>query len=700
MKSDFIILFSFISGILSYEFNIPFLYTLIPLPFIKKFQKKYIFLFLFFFLLGRFSTYLYQKNNIINKKIDFSQLSSIEGEIISTKEKPFEKEMLIKTKKIFIENNYYELNRKIIIKTKEREKFLPGEKVKIKVAKVMEINPPKNPFEFDYKKFMERQGIFFQVISNEIKKSKKDINLKLFFSYLRDGIEKRIEKYTNFNPESSELIKLLTIGSDDPPDFLRELGIKSGIYHLFVISGIHIVFLIFFLKVLFIPFQKLNNTKPKLFPFLILSILWFYNFLCGFRIPITRAVLMVSFYLISEIIEREIDALTSITFSCILLLFLNPYYIYSISFLLSFLSTGGIIMLSKNLNIFKKNNFFINLLIVSISAQLFILPLMFYNFGYFYPLGIINNLIFTPFVGLITILSFISIIIPFLFLPLNLINNFFLNCLVFISHFSPQICLYFPLSYVFIYYFILSLFIGNLRGKITIYLFSISILTFVLFHFFYKTDKKEIIFFSSKNPLILVNNKNNGVLILKGKIEGYEKWKEILFKITQKEKIKIEKIVLFGNESVENLFWLSRFCKKIYTGDFEIPTNLNFLLNDMDIKKAPEKIKINDIEFGLKENLLIELNKFKILILLNEIKEDSSISDKYLLIYYTGKFKKGKNEKFIDELKPIFSVIPKNIKKFENLKSLCKNYYLEKSAVILNLKTGIPEYWKNDKRRY
>ncbi|MCM8818427.1 MAG: ComEC family competence protein [Candidatus Omnitrophica bacterium] len=669
---------------------------MIPLFFIQKLNKKYLFLFIFFLSSGYFSMYIYQKDN---KKINFSKLSSIEGEVISVKERPFEKEILIKTKKIFTEDNEYETTKKIIITTKERKKFLKGENVKIKVKSIKEINSPKNPFEFNYKKFMERQGIFFKVISDEIE-TLNNTNLNLWFSYLREKVEKRIEKYTGFNPEASELIKLLTLGSDDPPDFLKELGIKTGIYHLFVISGIHIVFLIFFLRVLFIPFQRLNNTKPKLFPSLILFILWFYNFLCGFRIPITRAVLMTSFYLISEILEKEIDFFTSIIFSCILLLLINPSFIYSISFLLSFLATGGILILYPKVNIFKKNNFFINLLVISLSAQLFILPIIFYNFGYFYPLGILNNLIFTPFVGLITITSFVSIFITFLFLPLNLIIDFFLKCLTYVSHFSPQIIIYSSLLSVFSYYIILSILILKLKKKIKIFLLSTIIFFLFVPQFLNKTDKKEIIFFSSKNPLILVRNQNKGVLIVKGGFKRYKNWREILLKITKKEKLYIEKIILVGKESLENLFWLSKFCKEIYTDAFEI--SINSPLNYSNIRKTPKKIEVYDVEINVIDgNLIIKSGKFKVLILFNEFFEKLLFSDKYLLTIYPAEFKRSrKNEKLLNELNPFFYIIPKDIKKFENLKSLCKNYYLDKSTIIVDLKTGIQEYWKDDKRKY
>lgn len=689
MKFEILILFSFISGILIQNpvFVIPF----IPLFFIERLNKKLLLFLIIFFFLGCFSIKFHINNTLFPQNINFSKISSIEGEVISTKEMPFEKNIKIKVKKIFIKDIPYKSRFNLVLKTKEKKEFLPGEDLRILIKKMERFPSPKNPFDFNYKKFMERQGIFFYIKSESIKKIDGK-NIKLYFSYLKKNIEKRIERYTKFNPDGCELIKLLTVGNDDPPDFLKELGIKTGIYHLFIISGIHIVFLIFFLKIIFIPFQKINNTHPKLFPISALSILWFYNILCGFRIPITRAVLMVSFYFLFEIFEKDIEALTSLIFSAIILLLTNPHYIYSTSFLLSFLSTAGILIFPKKLSL-KNKNFLTNLFIISISAQLSILPIIFYNFGYFYPLEIINNLFFTPLVGIITIMSFISLFISFFFIPLNFITSIFLKSLVFISNFSPKVNIYFPLSFVFIYYFLFLILLLPLKKKKKFSLLFIIVLFYLYFQFVEKPDERKIIFFSSQNPIILIQNQNKGLLILKDKTIKPDYWTEILYKITKKEKIKIEKVFLIDEKSIENVLWISKFCENIYIN--ELPNIPSFLFFNFNIKRCPEKIVFDNIEIFCEDgNILLLSGKFKILILFNKSLKENILKDKYLLVY-PAEFKNSKkNEELIGKLKPLFNIISKNTKKFENFKSICKNYYLEESAVILNLKTGIVEYWR------
>ncbi|HOK55758.1 MAG TPA: ComEC/Rec2 family competence protein [bacterium] len=700
MNIEILILFSFVLGIVLNDF-LPFYYifSLLPLFFISEINRKFIIIFLLFFLSGYYITENY-KRKLIPEKIDFSQNSVIEGEIINIKEKKFEREIVLNIKKIYKDNENKIWKGKVLLKTRNNDKLLPGENLRIKEFSISKIYPPKNPSEFNYKKFMERQGIFYLIKSDSIEKTESRKNLRLLNSYIREKIEKRIENYMKFNPDGYEIVKLITIGSDDPPDFLKEIGIKSGIYHLFVISGIHIIFLILFFKILFIPFQKINNTHPKFFPFLLLFILWFYDFLCGFKIPVTRAVLMVSFYLIFEIFERKIEPIKSIILAGFLLLFINPYNIYSISFLLSFLSTFGILIIPGKIKL--KRNFITNSFISTFSAQLFILPVLFYNFGFFYPFGILNNLLFTPLVGFLTINSFISIFLPFLFFILNFATNIFLKLLIFISNFSLKVNVYFPLFFILIYYFSLFIIFVPLKKSLRFITSFLIILLLVFFQVNLKENKKEeVIFFSLKNPFILINKESKGILITSNKIENPVFYKSTLYKLLKEKKIKIEKAIITGKNFSENLIFISKYCKNIYISDSILkPCFFNY--ENIKSFHNDDKIITDNFLFSFKKgNLLVKYDNFKFLIILDEDLEKSITEDKYFLIYLVAYKKNNKNDEIINSLQSPFLILQKETKKFENLKSLCQNYHLNKSSIILNLKTGMINYWRtNDIRKY
>lgn len=677
MNLEIFSLISFLIGILTYKsFLFKIFLSFLPLFFLPKLNKRIFSYFYFFLFLGFFVAHI----NSRKYKFDFEyqKVSEIEGNVLTVKERPFKKVITILAKKIYVENKFYDSNFKLILETKRKREFLKGENLKIKGIKLENIVPPRNPYEFNYKKFLERQGIFLKGKSDDIEIIEEKPNLQLHLSLLRRRIEKRIEKYMKFNQDGYELIKLITIGNDDVPDFLREIGIRSGIYHLFVISGIHIIFIVLLFKIIFIPFQKINNVNPKIFPIFLLSFLWFYNFLCGFRMPITRVVLMFTFYLVSEILGIEIEPLKSLIFASFFLILLNPFNIYNLSFWLSIISTAGILVIYKRID-FEKRNFITNSLFATLSAQISILPILFFNFHYFYPVGILTNLIFTPFTGILLCLSFISFFIPVFYLPLNFLTNIFLKTLILISNISPRIDFYYPLPFVFIYYFLLILFLLPVKRNTKI-AFAFLALFLLFYPFTMKSKKEEVLFFSFKNPVVLINSEGKGILIIKGKIGNPEYFYDVFYKLTRSEKIRIKKIILVDEESKSNLFFISKFCNEfVYLAQ-------NFSENEV--------IKTGKIEVDfLNKNIIIKYGKMKILILFDENISGLDINDKFFLIY-VDKFQKKKiGVGVIDSMRPLFIILPKDIKKFENLNGLCQNYYLEKSDIVLDLKSKKIEYW-------
>lgn len=219
----------------------------------------------------------------------------------------------------------------------------------------------------------------------------------------------------------------------------------------------------------------------------------------------------------------------------------------------------------------------------------------------------------------------------------------------------------------------------------------------------FKKDKKEgIIFFSLKNPFILIHKEGRGILITSDKIEKPFFYKSTLYKIFKKRKIKIEKVILIGNKFPENFIFISKYCKKIYLPNYTITPYVNSYKNIKKYNQENDEIILDNFVFSFKNgNLIIKYNDFKFLIILNENFEESLVKDKYFFIYPIVFKKNKKNEVIINGLKPYFYILQKDIKKFENLKGLCQNYFLNISSVILDLETGLIDYWReNDKGKY
>ncbi|MCD6220848.1 ComEC/Rec2 family competence protein, partial [bacterium] len=333
---------------------------------------------------------------------------------------------------------------KYLLRFKKRIELDKGEIIEVKKAKIKEIEGKKNPWDFDRKKYYNRRGIFYQLKVEEFERTGYKNTFYKIISKIRKKGKEKIKKNLLYKPEGRELIETIVIGKDKMPYFLKTLGIKSGSYHLLVISGLHLSFIFFFLKVLFLPLMRLNNTHPKVFPFFALLSIWFYAFITGLRIPVVRASLMFTFFLLGEIFERDIEGPDSVFIAAFILLLLNPFSLFNLSFLLSFITTFTIIYTVRKFNYIR--NPFLMFLLITTFAQISAFPVILYNFKRFYITGFFSNIFLIPLsVGLI-ISSLLSFIFPFLFTFAGFLADIFLKLMHIFSFKSPEFNFLSPLS--------------------------------------------------------------------------------------------------------------------------------------------------------------------------------------------------------------------------------------------------------------
>ena len=96
-----------------------------------------------------------------------------------------------------------------------------------------------------------------------------------------------------------------------------------------------------------------------------------------------RASIMMIMYYIAKTLLRQNDFYISFILSLFIILLINPYNIFSISMWLSFLGTLGIVLFSRIIQKLVQRKFKVKLdiIIVSISAQILIFPVMWKCFG-------------------------------------------------------------------------------------------------------------------------------------------------------------------------------------------------------------------------------------------------------------------------------------------------------------------------------
>jgi len=395
-------------------------------------------------------------------------------------------------------------------------------KEKIKLGIKLEVNgifkePINNtiPNTFNYKKYLYNKKIYKIMNADKIKFINNKINIiykiKNYF----------LDKINKFNL-TKEYMYAFVLGDNGYIDSdVYKYFKNNGVTHLFAVSGMHITFLIMAISI----FLKKIHIKNKIIDLIVIIFLFFYMFLIGFSVSVVRASLLYILLLINKKLNIKINSIYILYLLFIILLIINPFYIYDLGFIYSFLTSFGLMIFNKKIT----GNYFSKLIKVSVIAFLFSLPITLYNFYEFNLLTILNNIIIVPLVSIILFpLSLITFIFPFFECILNLGFNILelinkILDLISINIIVPKINIIFIIIYYFIIYLIYK------KGFKYIFLLSLLILTIRIKPYI---DSNKYVYYldvgQGDSSLVITENKKDVILIdTGGKIEySKEEWQK------------------------------------------------------------------------------------------------------------------------------------------------------------------------------
>ena len=212
-------------------------------------------------------------------------------------------------------------NNKLEIKSKEKViVYIVNPKVELNDYVLIKGDlyyPKKNTIFnlFNYKEYLNNEKIYLLMKANSITIIKKNNNI---FYKIKNNIYKKISNY-----KSEKYLKIFILG--DKSDLDKDIFNKLGIIHIFSLSGLHISLIVFLLKKI-----KCKNIIVYLF-------LLFFLFLTNFNVSTLRASLSFLFLNINNKYKLDISSLDRLIILACLFLIINPYYIYDLGYIFSFL---------------------------------------------------------------------------------------------------------------------------------------------------------------------------------------------------------------------------------------------------------------------------------------------------------------------------------------------------------------------------
>lgn len=341
-----------------------------------------------------------------------------------------EKNNSYKTKSNFMRNT------KLIIYCNKNYILYPGDIIKIS-GKFEKANTSRNYKGFNYRNYLKQFKIHGIVNVDEFEKINSDININSIIQNIRLKILNQI-KHMYIN-ENAELLNGFLIGkTNDLNEDIKENFRNSSISHILAISGLHVSYVVIGINFMFSFIIK--NKKVRKICIIICLIL--YVLLTGFSVSCIRACIMQSTILLSSITYRKSNFYRSFISALIIIIMINPFYIYNVGMWLSFLGTLGIVLFYKILfrifEIYLKNTkfkklylYFAKIVLVTLSAQILIIPIMLYEFNLVSISFLISNLLISFLIGPILIFGYISILLCFIKFPLYKICVYIENLLLF-----------------------------------------------------------------------------------------------------------------------------------------------------------------------------------------------------------------------------------------------------------------------------
>ena len=266
------------------------------------------------------------------------------------------------------------------------------------------LNPPQNPGEFDYKRFLTFQNIYH---TQFITKDKIEIlgdgegNYLLSKAYeIRKWATLKLSKAIE-NPREQNIALALILGvKDGLNDDIKNAYSASGAMHVLAVSGLHVS--IIYLIILSI-FKKLENRKAGRWVLFTISVLmlWIYAAVTGFSPSVLRAVTMFTAIALSKAMNRRTNIYNTLAGSALVLLVYDPYLIMSVGFQLSYLAVLGIVYLQPIIYAqFVSANLIVDkiwsITAVAIAAQLATFSLGLLYFHQFPTFFFLSNLVVIP----------------------------------------------------------------------------------------------------------------------------------------------------------------------------------------------------------------------------------------------------------------------------------------------------------------
>lgn len=249
------------------------------------------------------------------------------------------------------------------------------------------------------------QGIYYTsyIIDNDITVISKNM------PGVRDGLKNRFNENIDrlFRKDAAAMIKALFTGNRS--SVARDVTIHfrdAGVLHILSASGLNVGIaagLPFFLL--------LFNFRKRTVLFFSLFTVMIYLYITDMPISLVRAAVMFFIFAVHSFLYRKTNTFNALMITGGLIILILPWEIFSIGFQLSFGATLGIILFygSYKKSLGKFPSYLKKSMALSLSAQVFTVPLIIYHLHQLNTISILSNIVIIPVATALMYISFTAL---------------------------------------------------------------------------------------------------------------------------------------------------------------------------------------------------------------------------------------------------------------------------------------------------
>ncbi|MEL0457264.1 ComEC/Rec2 family competence protein [Flavobacteriaceae bacterium SZ-1-7] len=469
-----------------------------------------------------------------------------------------------------------------------------------------EVHQPLNPYQFNYKNYLEKKYIYHQLYGNRASLLKVKPNSTTLFGLadnIRTHVNKKLKPY-HFKSDELAIINALLLGQrQDISEEVYTSYANAGVIHILAVSGLHVGIILIILTFVLKHIERYKHGK-LIKTILLVIFLWSFALIAGLSASVTRAVTMFSIVAIGLNLKRPTNIYNTLAISMFIILLFKPLFIFDVGFQLSYLAVFAIVSIDPFLYNLWKPKYWVtdklwHTLTVTVSAQFGILPVSLYYFHQFPGLFFISNLIIIPFLGIILGMGILIILLAVLNILPQLFADLFGWIIELMNAFvvwvgKQEFFLFKDIPFSFLYVLVFyALFITFFRlifkrnySNLKFFLISVLLVQGAFIYTSYAKPSKEFIVFH-KNRFSLLGNTTNNKILIASNLDSISKLKNN----TVKDYTVGSHIMSIEEDSIHSLYQLN--VKTFLVVDSLGVYNVNSFQPDYVLLRQSPKINLN-----------------------------------------------------------------------------------------------------------